>query len=165
MIASGCSTGWIQTAISDAPIVLQIVLSILSIVDVKAIPAAQSAGSQAQQDLALLQKYLADYKTAQANSPQQSQALTNIQAALTAAQTDLNAILAAIHVSNPQKQQAIAAGLGVALTVLAAIESLIPKPAVTGVKATAPVALLKPAELKRTYNAVISTQYPGSVLP
>lgn len=164
LIVSGCSTAWIQTAINDAPIVLQIVVSILSIADVAAVPVAQSAGAQAKSDLALLQQYLADYKAAQANSTEQVTALRNIQAGLTAATNDINAILAAVHIADPKKQQAIEGGLNVALTVIMAIESLIPAPVPGPVAARQRVsgapALLKPSEVKRTFNVIVGPQYP-----
>ena len=163
LVVSGCSTAWIQVAINDAPIVLQIVVAILQIADVAAVPAAQSAGAQAQSDLALLQKYLADYKAAQAGSTEQVTALKNIGAALSAAQTDLNGILAAIHVNNPQKQQAISAALGVAIAVLGNIELLLPQtPASAQVKAKAAASLPSPKQVKAAYNAVIGVAYPGA---
>lgn len=168
LVVSGCSTAWIQTAINDAPIVLQIIVSILSIADVAAVPTAQSAGAQAQNDLALLQKYLGDYKAAQANSTEQVAALRNIQAALTAASNDIQAILAAVHIADPKKQQAIVGGLNVALTVIMAIESLVPAPVPGPIAAKQRVsgapALLKPSEVKRTFNVIIGPQYPLAVL-
>ena len=167
IVISGCSTSWIQTAENDAPVVLQIVVSILSIADVAAIPAAQSVGAQAQSDLKLLSQYLADYKAAQAGTTEQNKALANIQAALQASQTDLSGILAAIHVVDPTKQKAIEGGLAVALSVLLAVESLIPQPAPAPASAKAAKSapkLLKPAEVKKTYNAVIGVAYPHAVI-
>jgi hypothetical protein len=163
LLVSGCSTSWVQVAINDAPVVLQIVLSILQIADVAAVPAAQQAGTQAQADLALLQKYLNDYKSAVANSPEQVAALKDIGAALTAANGDISGILSAVHVKDPSKQAAISAGLGVALSVLLSIESLLPQSPVTPtVKAKVAASLPGPSEVKKRYNSAVAAAYPGA---
>ena len=165
LIISGCSTAWIQVAINDAPVVLQIVVSILSIADVAAVPEANAAGKEAQSDLALLQKYLADYKAAAAGSTEQNVALKNIGAALSAAQGDLNAILAAVHVKDPAKQAAISAGVGVALSVLLSIEALLPQsPAPAAKKAAVAASLPDAKTVKKLYNSAVSSAYPSAVI-
>jgi len=163
LVVSGCSTAWIQVAINDAPVVLQIVLSILQIADVAAVPAAQAAGTQAQADLKLLQQFLNDYKAAQAGSTEQNVALKNIGAALSAAQTDISGILAAVHVKDPNKQAAITAGLGVALSVLVSIESLLPaSPAPAAAKAKTASSLPSAKEVRKQFNAAVGGAYPNA---
>ena len=59
----GCNVAeWITVAENDLPVIVQIVTNILQIADVAAIPQAKAAGAQAQADLLLAQKIVAQYK-------------------------------------------------------------------------------------------------------
>ena len=73
--------------------------------------------------------------------------------------TDINAILSAVHIDNPAKQAAISAGVGVALSTLLAIELLIP--ALSGGQAaksaTKPPS---PKAVKSLYNKAIGVEDP-----
>jgi hypothetical protein len=160
LVVAGCSTAWIQVALNDLPVVLQIVTSILSIADVAAVPQAQSAGAEAALDLQNVQKFLADYKAAQ-DAATQKTALSNVQAALQAASQHVGDILAAIHIKDPNKQAAVTAGVSVALSVLLSVEALLPSNAPKAVRA---VRLASPKEVKRQFNAAVAGAYPGAVL-
>jgi hypothetical protein len=166
LVVSGCSTGWIQVALNDLPVVLQIVVNILAISDVAAIPQAQSAGAQAQTDLQLVQKLVNDYKAAPAGS--QNAVLADLQKALEAANTDISAILSAVHIANPQKQTAITAAIGVALSTLLAIETLLPQPTpvpvTTARKAVAPVKPPSPSDVRNAYNRAVKFAYPSATI-
>lgn len=160
LVISGCSTAWIDVALKDLPIVISIVTSILSIADVSAIPQAQAAGAEAQKDLQVLQSAIADYKAAK-DAASQANALVKVQAAISAAQSHLGDILAAVHVSNPAKQAAISAGVGVALSVLASVQALLPSNAP---KVSRAVHLASPRQVKSQYNSAIGGAYPSAVL-
>jgi len=156
----GCTTGWISQALADLPVVLNIVTAILSLTDVEAVPQAQAAGAQAETDLQNLQKFLSDYQAAK-DAATQRDALTNVQAALQAAEQDLSAILAAVHIQNPAKQAAIAAAVGVALSVVVSVESLLPGSAP---KAAQAVKLPSPKDLRHRFNSAVSGAYPEATL-
>ena len=160
MAISGCSTAWIDVALKDLPVVVQIVSSILAIADVSAVPQAQAAGGEAQRDLQLLNAAIADYRAAQ-TAQAQANALTAMQNALSAANGHLNDILTAVHVKDPAKQAAISAGVGVALSVLVSIQALLPSNAP---KVAHAVKLPNHKEVKRQFNSAMAGAYPGAVL-
>ena len=160
MIVSGCSTSWLNTALADLPIIINIATAILSIADVAAVPQAQAAGAEAQKDLQTLQAAINDYKSA-VDAASQASALVKVQAAIAAAQGHLGDILASVHIKDANKQAAIAAGIGVALSVLASVQALLPSNAP---KVSRSVHLAGPKEVKRSYNSAIGGAYPSAVL-
>ena len=177
LILSGCPP-WYDVATNDIPIVLQIVTSILSIVaiaqgkgqaDPAVIAEIQSIAAQAQMDIKTVQSLISDYKTAaKADRPG---VLGKIDAALSAAQKDLQGLLAALHIKDNTTQAEVVAGVGLALTTLQAIDSLLPPPppsttmpTARTVKKTAPHKPRTPADLKTEYNAIVSADFPDAVI-
>jgi N-acetylglutamate synthase/N-acetylornithine aminotransferase len=174
LISTGCSAAWLNTAIADVPVILQIVTSIISIVGIAqgnggispAMAATlQSGAKQATTDLQLVQKLVTDYQTASAaNKPT---VLGQIDSALSAATQDLGAILTAAHIENQATQAAITAAVGLALTTVLAIQSLIPAPqgatAARGRMSASPVKPLTPAQLKTNFNAIVRANGYGQV--
>jgi len=132
LVVSGCTTSWITTAINDIPVVVQIVTSILQIVaaasgkgaDPTMIAQVGNIGQQAQSDLQLLNSLVSQYQSASAAA--KPGLLNQIDAALTTAQGNLNQILVAFHVNDPALQATIAGSVGLALSALLEIQSLIP---------------------------------------
>jgi hypothetical protein len=123
----GCNASqWIGVVLADLPTILQIITSIMSMAG-QASPAniseVQAYGTEASNDLKLVQTLVAQYKTAASTS-----LLSQIDAALNTAEANLTAILNAFHVSNPTLQAAVSAGLGSAITIVLSIEALLPKP-------------------------------------
>jgi hypothetical protein len=177
LIGSGC-TPWIDIAISDIPIVLQIVTSILSIVaiaqgkgqaDPAMIAEIQNIAAQAQTDIKTVQSLINDYKAA--SKADQPGVVGKIDAALSAAQRDLQGLLAAFHVKNTSTQAEVAAGIGLALTTVQAIYSLLPPappstamPTGRTIKKTPPHKPRTPADLKTEYNAIVSSDFPDAVI-
>lgn len=127
----GCNAqAWIQTALNDLPTIIEIVTSIISIVgaaqgsaDAGAIAVAQKAASDAASALKAAQGFIASYQAAPTGG-----LLTEIDNALTAAQSNLGSILTALHISNPTLQATIGAAIGSALAVIVYIQSLVPPP-------------------------------------
>lgn len=159
LVVSGCSAAWIQVAIDDVPVVLQIVTSIIGIVqaaqgseDPAVVNAANAAAAEAKADLQQLQLLVDDYKTAAAAD--KPGLVGKIDAALATAQKDLAGILVAFHVKNQNLQLTIATSVGLALSTLAAIEALIPAQTAQ-VSAKAVAKPPKPAELKKQFNTVV----------
>ena len=174
LVASGCNLDWMNTAISDIPVVLQIVSSILGIVAVaegkgQADPAVvaevKSIGAQATSDLTAAQNLINDYKVASATD--KPTVLGKIDAALSAAQKDLQGILAAFHVKDTATQTAISVGVGLALTTVEAITSLLPlapSPAMPTARKVPPHKPDNPADLKTKYNAIVASNFPDAVI-
>jgi hypothetical protein len=174
LVVQGCSAQeWITTAESDLPVILQIVTNILNIADVAAIPAAQSAGAQAKTDLALAQQLVTQFKAGDSGTT-----ISAVNSALAAVNTDIGSILSAVHITNAAKQAAITAAVGVALSTLLAIESIIPTTATTNASAVGisianaradaiKAHLSKPpsaSAVKAKYNSIIKVQYPAAVI-
>jgi len=134
LVLIGCSAAWLQTAINDIPVVVQIVTSILQLVsaaqgkgaDPVVIQQVANIGAEAQKDLALVQSLVTQYQAADANA--KPGLLNEIDTAITTAQMNLNQILVAFHVGDPALQATIAGSVGLALSVLLEIQSLIPPP-------------------------------------
>ena len=160
LVLAGCSTSWIKTALADLPVITQVALNIASIV-----AAAQGKGqagaavttqiqnisSQVKSDLTLVQNLIDTYQSAPAAS--RATLLTQISTSLADAQTNLKSILTAVHVDNAALQATIVAAVGVAVTTLVSIESLIPAPKGT-VNASAPIKPPSSSQLKREFNAI-----------
>ncbi len=128
----GCNaSAWLQTAINDLPLILQIATSIISIVgavggasDPAALALAQKAADQAKTDLTLVQTLLAGYNA----SPSKNGVLQQIDTALLDVQTNLSGIEGALHISNPASQAAISAAISAALVIVVALQTIIPAP-------------------------------------
>ena len=167
LILVGCSTAWIQTAISDIPVIVQVVTSILQLVsaaqghgaDPAMIAQVQNIGQQAQSDLQLLNSLVSQYQSASATA--KPGLLNEIDTAITTAQANLTQILVAFHVTDPALQATIAGAVGLALSTLMEIQSLIPPPPTATAKRLAVSAkAVKPrtaAQIKSEYNFIVTS--------
>lgn len=171
LVVAGCSTSWINTALADLPVITEVALNIASLV-----AGAQSANSngassansvatevqniaaQVKSDLTLVQSLITSYQSA---TPAQKPVLVQkISAALADVQTNLNAILTAVHVKDAALQATITAAVGVAVTTIVSIESLLPQPAPAPTPGTVRAShAVKPAsasQLKKQFNAIFA---------
>jgi len=159
----GCSTSWINTALQDLPVLVQIATSILQIVsaaqgngtlDPATATSITTISNQVKSDLTLIQSLVTQYQA----SPSPT-LLGQIDSALTAVQGNLNAILTAFHVSNSALQTTITTSIGLALTVVVAIQSLVPlppSPAPAARVARVPIKPMGAAQIKSTYNGILA---------
>jgi hypothetical protein len=144
VLMEGCNaTTWITMALNDLPVILQIITSILAVigaakgsVSASAMAIAQKAANDASAALLEAQTFIKQY---QANSS--TTLLGQIDDALTTAQSQLGAILGVLHVTDTALQATLAAGIGSALTIIVAIQALVP---------VTPVATVKRAELAKS---------------
>lgn len=157
LIVAGCSTSWISIALADLPVISQVAVDIAEIV-----AAAQGSGqvspvvtneveaisAQVKNDLTLIQSLVKDYQAQPSATTVQK-----INAALADMQTNLNAILSAVHVNDAALQATIVAAVGVAVTTIASIESLLPT---SGVRANNPVKPPSAKELKAEFNRIFA---------
>lgn len=172
LILAGCSTSWISTALADLPVITQVALNIASIVAAaqgkgQASPAVigevQSIANQVQSDLTLVQNLISNYQNATA--AQKPALVQKISAALADVQSNLNAILTAVHVNDAALQATITAAVGVAVSTIASIAALLPAaptpaPASVSSRAAKSTPAFKPpsaSELKREFNAIFAS--------
>jgi hypothetical protein len=174
LILAGCSVSWISTALADLPVITQVALNIASIVSAadgsQVSPAVatqvQSISNQVKSDLTLVQSLITSYQSATA--AEQPGIVQKISAALSDVQSNLNAILTAVHVNDAALQATIVAAVGVAITTVASIVSLLPASAPASAASTkAPSATKPPSakQLKREFNAIfLANGFPQACL-
>ena len=176
LFIAGCSTSWIKVALADLPVITQVVLNIAGIVAAvqskgQATTAAntqiQFVANQVQSDLTLVENLITTYQ----NAPVATRAgiVGQISTALADAQSNLKAILTAVHVDNAALQSTITAAVAIAVSTLASIQSLVPQtpsmptPASTSVAAKSGKARasvpppLSTSQLKREFNSIFAS--------
>lgn len=167
----GCNAQqWIATALADLPTILQIVTSILSIVsaskgtiDAGLLTEVNQYGAEVKKDLQLAQTLITSYQTAGATA--RAGLLGQIDAALNTATGNLNSILTAFHVSDPTLEATISASLGAAITMVLAVQSLMPPPpAAAAVRLSLHNATDQSAAMKQAFNLIVQRNYPSAVI-
>jgi spore maturation protein SpmB len=129
---AGCNPSqWLTIALNDLPTILQIVTSIISIVgagssSAAAVALAQTASNKAKDAINEALAFLQQYQTNKTNT-----LLGNVDDALATAQAQLGSILGVLGINNPTLQATLAAAIGSALTIIVAVQTLIPAPVPT----------------------------------
>lgn len=172
LILAGCSTSWINAALADLPVITEVAVNIASLVagaqsdgsngasaaNSPAVTEVQTIANQVKSDLTLVQSLISSYQSASA--AQKPAVVQKISAALADIQTNLNAILTAAHVKDGALQATITAAVGVAVTTIASIESLLPPSAPASasgaVHASAAVKPPSASQLKKQFNAIFA---------
>lgn len=123
MFCTSCSTSWINIALQDLPILIQIAQGVISL-----IPAASqdqaivaNISQQATADLNLILTLANEYKARPTPTT-----LAKIQDAISTAQTQLPQLLQAAHISNPKLVQQVTSAVGIILSTINAIAALLP---------------------------------------
>jgi len=170
-LVAGCNTSWITTAQKDLPVIVQVGETVIAIVGALtangeltpvAIALIDEAAKGFSASLTLLQDAITEY---QANPG--ASALARVVAALDAAQNDAPAVIAAISQLPARIISVITGAIGTAITLLAAIESLLPSTVApagnkAAVKASARIAVKTKIELpdaqvlKGQFNSLLS---------
>lgn len=170
LVLSGCAVKaeWIKVALDDLPTIIQIITSVIGMVgaaqgkgqvDTAMVSQMQVISSQVQADIQLVQKLVNDYQTADAIT--KPGILNKIDSSLSMVQTNLSALLAAFHVNNAALQTTIASSLGLAITTILAIQSLLPASS-SARKTVRPVKPMSSVELKSTFNGIVNSNGYGS---
>lgn len=127
----GCNpNAWLALALNDLPVIIQIITSILSIVSAAtgsstaaAVALANTAAGKAKDAINEAIAFLKQYQANKTNT-----LLGNVDDALTTAQSQLGAILSILGINNPVLQATLAAAIGSALTIIVAVQTLVPAP-------------------------------------
>lgn len=174
----GCSTAWIAVAEKDAPIVVSIAETVVSVVATltgsavltpAAVALIQEAAAAFQAGMQALSDAIAAYKA----SPDQT-TLGKVVAAINAVEQDAPKIISAITQAPGGLISVITSAIGIAISLISAIESLLPttttitgnavavpptkRMAVTGVK------LPDAQTMKSNFNAVLSVYGYGQFM-
>lgn len=163
---TGCPTAaqWEAIAIANIPTILQVVAGIVAIASNPAVPSSLEAeivkvAAEVTKDLNTAKNLIAGYKSAPSAS-----VLSQIDAALIDAQSNLGDLLSAFHVSDPVLMATIAASIGLAITTVIAIQATVPAPA------GAPAVRLNLAKnngasaIKQAFNFIVIKNYPSNVI-
>jgi hypothetical protein len=167
---SACSTAWIAEAEQIVAALLPAAANILALVaavqggniSAQDLQTIQSAGTQATADLQLIQSLVAEYQKASAQA--QPGILNQIQSAMNTAQSNLSAILPALHIKDAATQAKITAVIGVVLSEmesLAAIVPLVQKPTLAAqntARVGHPPIPLTANEFVASYNATMTAK-------
>jgi hypothetical protein len=162
VMMAGSNVKWVTASLSDLPITAQIANNIANIFstaigeDPAVIAAVQTDGMQAAAALTTAEQLVQEYQAASLQD--RPIILRNIQAALLSGEQSLQQILAA-HIKDPVLAATTATAVGLALSTVQAIVTLLP--AAEGVLETGPPTKpLSPDELKKRYNAAVIVAYP-----
>jgi hypothetical protein len=166
---SGCNTAWIQTALNDLPVLIQIAIQILSIVgaaqgkgqiDPTLAAEVQRVGSQVQADLQTLQNLVTSYQAADATA--KPGILNQVTVLLGTVQQNLQAMLVAFHVNNQALQNTISTVLAIAMTTILSIQTLLPVSSSSRtLRASGQVKPMTAHELKMAFNSTVITNGYG----
>lgn len=164
MVLSGCwfKASWIQTALSDLPVLIQMAGSIMSLVAL-----TKTGNAPSQQELAAIQQI----STVAMNGLQAIQALYNsytnsnatttvqeIQAACQALVSNLQQLLTAAQIKDPALLNRISAAVGLIDSTVNTFLALLPKAATSRVEAKAINAKLpKPKDLRTAWLQQVGT--------
>jgi hypothetical protein len=164
---AGCPTvaQWEAIVINDLPGILQVVAEILSIAGDPSVGAileakVQQVTAQVSADLNLISTLTLNYQAKASTT-----ILADIDAALTDAQTNLSALLAAFHVENPQLMVTIAGILGVAISAVTGLMILIPPPPQpSATRVYLVYGGTGQNAIKLAYNQIVQIYYPKYLL-
>ena len=163
---TGCNTNWITVVENDIPVVLEIVNSVLQVITIATGSGALAAGvgavvTTAINALVASLNAFADAFNAYTSSKSPA-SLGKVIAALEAAQNDVQAVINSLPAGSVSTtvQTIIVAGIGTVITILSAIQALLPGAAPAALTAHAQagavgVVLPNAAALKTGFNAVV----------
>lgn len=167
VFVAGCSTAWVQTVLNDLPTVVNIVGSIVAVISTATGNGALNGVVGAAITVAVnaLTASLKAFQDAvNAYNSNKSTGLNGVIAALQAAQTDAQKVIATLPAGTVSTtvQTIIVAAIGTVITVLSSIQAIIPgaAPAAVTAKATAAavsskISVPNAAALKAGYNSVL----------
>jgi hypothetical protein len=129
---TACSTGWIGEAEQIVAVLIPATANLLSLIaalqgldisaaDAKAI---QSAGSQAEADLQLMESLVVQY--GKADTATQAGLLSQIQVSLGSVQSDLNGLLPALHIEDAATKAKVTAVVGVLISEVESMAAIVP---------------------------------------
>jgi hypothetical protein len=159
LLATGCSAQWINVALADLPVLLQMALNIGALVTTlqSGKPLSpperaeiQNISNEASRDLNLLQALYKEYKA----SPSAT-TLEKIKDTISDINRNLPALLQAAHIIDPVLSTRITAGVNLILSTVNSFATLIPQSAgpVTAQRVThKPITVPRASDLKKQWN-------------
>jgi len=172
MMWTACSTAWITEAEQIVGALIPATTNLVALVatlqgknvSAEDLQMIQSAGAQAEADLQLMQSLIAQYQKADAAA--QPGLLNQIQAQMSAVQSNLNGLLPALHIKDAATQAKITAVIGILLSEVESVAAIVPlvkANASPGMMAMAAKQVKKQApltasEFAASYNATLTAK-------
>jgi hypothetical protein len=157
LLATGCSAQWISVTLADLPVLTQMALNMAALAatlqsgkQLSASDAAtiQNLSAEAGRDLNLLKMFYEQYKA----NPS-ADGLQKIEDLIATINTNLPALLQAVHIGDPTLAVRITAAVNLILTTVSSFASLIPQAAgPTARIALTKVAIPRASDLKKQWN-------------
>lgn len=132
LVCTACSTAWIAEAEQIVGVLIPGIANLLTLVatlegknvSAEDLQAVQSTGARAEADLELLQSLITQYK--EANPGAQPGLLQQIQVELSAAQSNLNGLLPALHIKDAPTEAKLSAVIEVLLSEVQSVAAIVP---------------------------------------
>jgi hypothetical protein len=132
LMCTACSTAWVglaeQIVAALIPAASNIVALVAALqgktVSAQDLQLIQSSGSQVGSDLQLIQSLIAEYQ--QADATARPGLLNQIQIAINTVQSNLNALLPALHIKDAATQAKITAVIGILLSEVQSLAAIVP---------------------------------------
>lgn len=177
MILTACSTAWIAQAEEIVAALIPAAANLITLIEAlqgngvstQDLQAMQSASTQAQTDLQLINTLVTQYQQA-TDAQTQASLLVQIQAAITTVQSNLSGLLPALHITDPATQAKVTAVIGLILSEVQSLEAILPavQPVVSSgtsaakasakPKATKLKAPLSASQFRASYNAIMTAK-------
>jgi hypothetical protein len=168
LLATACSAEWINVALADLPVLVQMALNIGTVVttlqsgqQLSEADAAliQNISNEASRDLNLLEALYNDYK-----SNGSAATLQKIQGVISDINTNLPALLRAAHIKDATLSMRVTAAVNLILATVSSFAALIPGSGTISANAQtakAKSAIPHAADLKKQWNQQVCTPKPG----
>ncbi len=184
MILTACSTAWITEAEEIVAALVPAAANLLTLigalegngVSTQDLQLVQSASTQAQTDLQLINTLVTQYQQA-TDAATQASLLTQIQTAITTVQGNLSALLPALHITDAATQAKVTAVIGLILSEVQSLEAIIPlvkqspaQPSTSVAQASAKLktqgakAPLSASQFRASYNAIMTAKTGNAAL-
>ena len=133
MMWSACSTAWINEAEQIITVLIPGIANVVTLVgalqgqtvSADDLQKIQSTGTQAEADLQLIESLMAQYQRADAAA--QAGLLSQIQAEVSALQSNLSLLLPALHIKDAATQEKVTAVVRVLLTEVQSVAAIVPR--------------------------------------
>ncbi|MGH9513851.1 MAG: hypothetical protein ACRD2U_17125 [Terriglobales bacterium] len=156
LLATGCTSQWLSTALADLPVLTQMALNIATLVttlqsgkqiDPAEITAVQNISAEASRDLSLLQSFYNEYKA----NPNAS-TIQKIQDTIARITQGLPVLLQSAHISDPVISARVSAGVNLILTTVASFAALMPQATPSTSQAGQKITVPSAKGLKKQWN-------------
>lgn len=179
MILTACSTAWITEAEDIVAALIPAAANLLTLIEAlqgngvspQDLQVMQSASTQAQTDLQLINTLVTQYQQA-TDAATQASLLAQIQTAIATVQSNLSGLLPALHITDPATQAKVTAVIGLILSEVQSLEAILPVITSSASAANASVKLkaksvkppLSASQFRASYNAIMTAKTGNATL-